>query len=156
MKIEPKYQVLACLRSIIRNSLNFDLVVSNINSDGVGDNDGIGASSIVQKLFPPDISVHLQTTLTLLLKKHHSLWKEEDLAKRTTCIPAASSQSMDFPQEDNLVGISTNQIVPSTTDTLSNDDNMRVIPHLKSMTWNMERVSSILTTNRIAIITVKV
>lgn len=154
MEIQRTHQVLACLRSIVRNSLNFNLAVTNINSDGDGNDDGIGTSNF-QKLLPPDTSVYLQTTLTLLLKKHHSLWKK-DLERTTTHISAASSQSTDFQQEDDMLGIGRHQTVPSTADTLLNDDNMKVLPYLKSMTWTMERTSAIVTTNRTAIITVKV
>ncbi|MBA0716094.1 hypothetical protein Golax_014960, partial [Gossypium laxum] len=55
--------VLACLRLLIRKSVH-----ENFNGDEL------------LKLFPPDLSLDLQSLLVLLLQKYQSQWKEE-LAK---------------------------------------------------------------------------
>ncbi|TYJ11075.1 hypothetical protein E1A91_A11G250500v1 [Gossypium mustelinum] len=55
--------VLACLRLLIRKSVH-----ENFNGDDL------------LKLFPPDLSLDLQSLLVLLLQKYQSQWKEE-LAK---------------------------------------------------------------------------
>ncbi|KAB2058564.1 hypothetical protein E1A91_A11G250500v1 [Gossypium mustelinum] len=56
-------KVLACLRLLIRKSVH-----ENFNGDDL------------LKLFPPDLSLDLQSLLVLLLQKYQSQWKEE-LAK---------------------------------------------------------------------------
>ncbi|KAF9670320.1 hypothetical protein SADUNF_Sadunf13G0056200 [Salix dunnii] len=55
--------VLACLRSIIRKCVH-----ENLSSDDL------------LKLFPPDLSLDLQTTLITLLHKYQIQWKRDDLA----------------------------------------------------------------------------
>ncbi|CAK7341675.1 unnamed protein product [Dovyalis caffra] len=57
--------VLACLRSIIRKSVR-----ENFSSDDL------------LKLFPPDLSLDLQTTLITLIQKYQNQWKEESSTEK--------------------------------------------------------------------------
>ncbi|KAJ4828266.1 hypothetical protein Tsubulata_025177 [Turnera subulata] len=54
------HPVLACLRSLIRKTVH----------------EGFTGDDLL-KLFPPDLSLDLQSMLVLLLQKHQSQWKEE-------------------------------------------------------------------------------
>ncbi|XP_012070336.1 uncharacterized protein LOC105632545 isoform X2 [Jatropha curcas] len=64
--------VLACLRSLIRKSVH-----ENFTSDDL------------LKLFPPDLSLDLQSILILLLQKYQNQWKEE-LSKEQHPLPRTS------------------------------------------------------------------
>ncbi|XVF30674.1 hypothetical protein REPUB_Repub16aG0078700 [Reevesia pubescens] len=64
--------VLACLRSLIRKCVH-----ENFNGDDL------------LKLFPPDLSLDLQSILVLLLQKYQSQWKEE-IAKEPHSLPRTS------------------------------------------------------------------
>ncbi|XP_039006154.1 uncharacterized protein LOC120133691 [Hibiscus syriacus] len=65
--------VLACLRLLIRKSVH-----ENYNGDDL------------LKLFPPDLSLDLQSLLVLSLQKCQSKWREE-LAKEQSSLQAAKS-----------------------------------------------------------------
>ncbi|TYI02330.1 hypothetical protein ES332_A11G259800v1 [Gossypium tomentosum] len=67
--------VLACLRLLIRKSVH-----ENFNGDDL------------LKLFPPDLSLDLQSLLVLLLQKYQSQWKEE-LAKEQEVLPRLKSMT---------------------------------------------------------------
>ncbi|OMO61311.1 hypothetical protein COLO4_33470 [Corchorus olitorius] len=64
--------VLACLRSLIRKCVH-----ENFSGDDL------------LKLFPPDLSLDLQSILVLLLQKYQSQWKEE-VAKEQHSLPRTS------------------------------------------------------------------
>lgn len=59
--------LLACLRSLIKKSVHENLIADDI-----------------LKLFPIDLSLHLQTTLVLLLQRYQNQWKEDVSMDRQT------------------------------------------------------------------------
>ncbi|GMI78993.1 hypothetical protein HRI_001568600 [Hibiscus trionum] len=65
--------VLACLRLLIRKSVH-----ENYHGDDL------------LKLFPPDLSLDLQSLLILLLQKYQSQWKEEIAKERPPSLPRTS------------------------------------------------------------------
>ncbi|MCL7036892.1 hypothetical protein MKW94_010963 [Papaver nudicaule] len=58
--LEELDPLLACLRSLIRKSVHENLIPDDM-----------------LKLFPIDLSLHLQTTLVLLLQRYQNQWKED-------------------------------------------------------------------------------
>ncbi|KAI3974175.1 hypothetical protein MKX01_033426 [Papaver californicum] len=147
--------LLACLRSLIRKSVHQNLIADDI-----------------LKLFPMGFSLHLQTTLVLLLQRYQNQWKEDvSMDRQTTCTPpllapySAAASEMLSPswssQDDVPVCFNNSDIVscaPTACDTSISNMAASVppgfLPCLKSMTWTMERRSST-PANRAAIITLK-
>ncbi|KAH7571611.1 hypothetical protein JRO89_XS04G0100200 [Xanthoceras sorbifolium] len=72
MLMSTWYLVLACLRSLIRKCVR-----ENFTSDDI------------LKLFPPDLSLDLQSILILLLQKYQNQWKEE-MAREQHPVPRTS------------------------------------------------------------------
>ncbi|KAM7274071.1 hypothetical protein ACFE04_028735 [Oxalis oulophora] len=67
------HPVLACLRSLIRKCVHQNLTGSDL-----------------LKLFPPDLSLELQSMLVLLLQKYQSQWKEEVSREKKHASPRTS------------------------------------------------------------------
>ncbi|ERM99032.1 hypothetical protein AMTRI_Chr01g127010 [Amborella trichopoda] len=157
--------VLACLRSLIRKCVH-----ENLTGDDI------------QKLFPLEVPLELQSILVLLLQKYQSQWKVDTSkdqpqwprprtsyhAKGNTLPTQIAFSTLDmWPRQDETEQRST--VVPTTPSTELNpprlpplqpqhDDgppqNLMFLPRLKSMTWAMENQNST-PANRVAIITLK-
>ncbi|XP_011047073.1 PREDICTED: uncharacterized protein LOC105141523 [Populus euphratica] len=156
--------VLACLRSIIRKCVH-----ENMSSDEL------------LKLFPPDLSLELQTTLINLLHKYQIQWKQDDLATTEQhSLPRASVFGISgppsftaevptqlWPRQDDTNGRfnhngfeePTSMIAETAASVFAQHnvtplDNMANVPRLKSMTWTTENRNPS-SANRVAIITLK-
>ncbi|XAR48344.1 hypothetical protein NMG60_11031140 [Bertholletia excelsa] len=167
--------VSACLRSLIRKCVH-----GNLNGDDI------------LKLFPPDLSLELQSILGLLLQKFQSQWKEEmsteqNLLPRSgvshqvisgagllpSFMSVTSSElfaSLWPRQDDPITHSGRNDFgasIPITTETNAShsaqiplrldagpNDNLGILPRLKSMTWTLENRSRA-PPYRVAVITLK-
>ncbi|XP_042495290.1 uncharacterized protein LOC122074503 isoform X3 [Macadamia integrifolia] len=166
--------VLACLRSLIRKSVN-----ENFNGDDI------------LKLFPADLSLELQSILLALLQKYQNQWKEDASKDQTpwprnnvtyqvkastqpsfTPFPASDISTSMWPRQDDPIAhfnrnddANTTPVVGDTNPShiapmsLQRDDglpdNLGILPRLKSMTWTMENWNS-RPANRVAVINLKV
>ncbi|XP_068664080.1 uncharacterized protein [Aristolochia californica] len=165
--VEELDPVLACLRSLIRKCTHENLV---------GDD--------IQKLFPIDLSLELQSILALLLQKYEHHWKEETLkdqppwqrtrvsyqvkaSKPPTLAPFAASEmpAAMWPRQDDPISqinhtgsvddVNLPCLAPMNLQQGDGPhDNLVTIPCLKSMTWTLENRSST-SANRVAVIILK-
>ncbi|KAJ4975854.1 hypothetical protein NE237_000960 [Protea cynaroides] len=171
--LEDLDPVLACLRSLIRKSVN-----ENFNGDNI------------LKLFPADLSLELQSILLALLQKYQNQWKEDASEDQTpwprtnvtyqvkasiqpsfTPFPASDISTSMWPRQDGPIAhinrnddASTAPVVDDTNASqvapmsLQRDDdlpdNLGILPRLKSMTWTMENRNS-RPADRVAVITLK-
>ncbi|XP_043693952.1 protein FAR1-RELATED SEQUENCE 3-like [Telopea speciosissima] len=164
--------VLACLRSLIRKSVN-----ENFNGDSI------------LKLFPDDLALELQSILLALLQKYQNQWKEDASKDQTpwprtnatyqvkastqpsfTPFPASDMSTSMWPRQDDPIvhfnrnddasttpvdDINASHVAPVS---LQRDDglpdNLGMLPRLKSMTWTMENRNS-RPANRVAVISLK-
>ncbi|KAJ6884174.1 hypothetical protein NC652_031229 [Populus alba x Populus x berolinensis] len=143
--------VLACLRSIIRKCVHESM-----------------SSDELLKLFPPDLSLDLQTTLITLLHKYQIQWKQDDLAatEQHSSFTAEVPTQL-WPRQDDTNGRfnhngfeePTSMIAETAASVFAQHhvtplDNMANVPRLKSMTWTAENRNPS-SANRVAIITLK-
>ncbi|RVW62740.1 hypothetical protein CK203_060216 [Vitis vinifera] len=113
-------QVLACLRSLIRKSVH-----ENFSGDDI------------LKLFPPDLSLDLQSLLILLFQKYQNQWKEDlsrdegpmypirvktNVPLSFTPLPSSETPASLWPrQDDSIAHFNNSDLVSPTPNVVDNN-----------------------------------